>query len=178
MRGNIVVWVGFALGCGAAQSAPPLAHGFVFPVGPPGAEGYYDAQPFGENQHLGSDWNGVRGGNSDLGDPVYSAAAGRVSFAEDVGGGWGRVVRVVHRLPGGEQVESLYAHLDSISVQRGDTLTRGQQLGTIGTAHGKYLAHLHFEIRVRVGAPLGGGYGVPEQGQVDPTAFLRAHRPN
>ena len=42
----------------------PVSDGFDFPVGPPDAKGYYDAQSFGKNRHLGSDWNGVGGGNT------------------------------------------------------------------------------------------------------------------
>jgi murein DD-endopeptidase MepM/ murein hydrolase activator NlpD len=148
-----------------------------FPVGVPDARAYYDAQPFGENAHLGSDWNGVGGGHSDLGDPVYAMAAGRVSQVHDFEGGWGRVVRIVHRLDNGEQVESLYAHLDSFAVENGATVERGQQLGTIGTAHGQYWAHLHFEVRRTIGADIGGGYGKPEQGQVDPSRFITSRRP-
>src|SRR5262245_5899247 len=78
----------------------PSADGFDFPVGPPDARGYYDAQPFGQDQHLGSDWNGVRGGDTDLGDPVYAVADGVVSSAAHEGEGWGNVVRVVHRYRG------------------------------------------------------------------------------
>ena len=158
----------------------PLADGFDFPVGPPDAAGYYDAQHFGGTRaHLGSDWNGNRGGDSDLGDPVFAVAAGRVMVAEDFGGGWGNVVRVAHRVrePDGREhvVESLYAHLDTIDVNVGATLARGTQLGTIGTAGGAYVAHLHLELRDRPGRPLGAGYGAPD-GQIDPTAFLTAHR--
>ena len=61
---------------------------FDFPVGKPDAVGYYNVQEFAENDHLGEDWNGVRGGNTDLGDPIYSIANGYVSFAENIGGGW------------------------------------------------------------------------------------------
>jgi murein DD-endopeptidase MepM/ murein hydrolase activator NlpD len=157
-----------------------VADGFDYPVGPPDAAGYHDAQPFGgASAHLGSDWNGDRGGDSDLGDPVHAVAAGRVSEAFDHGGGWGNVVRVVHRVRerGGEHlVESLYAHLDTIEVEVGQAVMRGQQVGTIGTAHGTYRAHLHLELRAGVGAPLGGGYGVPVD-QLDPTAFIERHRP-
>jgi hypothetical protein len=46
----------------------PICDGFDYPVGKPNGKGYYNAQKFGENTHLGEDWNGVRGGNSDLGD--------------------------------------------------------------------------------------------------------------
>lgn len=157
----------------------PLADGFDFPVGGGRALGYYDAQPFGDNQHLGSDWNDVRGGDSDLGAPVTAVAAGRVVEAADLGGGWGNVVRVVHRVRDGGRiraVESVYAHLDRIDVAAGALVARGQAIGTIGTASGRYRAHLHLELRGAVGRPLGGGYGAPD-GQLDPTAFIRAHRP-
>ena len=33
---------------------------FDFPVGKPDAVGYYNAQEFTENDHLGEDWNGVQ----------------------------------------------------------------------------------------------------------------------
>ena len=83
-----------------------------------------------------------------------------------------------HRLREGRavrEVESLYAHLDAIEVVVGARLGRGQRLGTIGTAGGHYGPHLHFELRTQAGLPLGGGYGEP-LGQVDPSAFIRAHR--
>jgi murein DD-endopeptidase MepM/ murein hydrolase activator NlpD len=161
----------------------PVADGFDYPVGPPDAADYYDAQPFGgDNMHLGSDWNGTGGGNTDLGDPIHSIANGMVTDAYDQGGGWGGVVMVVHRIPdpeGGEDrlVESLYAHLQRIDVAVGDSVTRGASLGTMGNVGGLYLAHLHFEIRARPGVALGGGYGWPGQTHLDPTVFIEAHRP-
>ncbi len=166
-----------------AISAVPLADGFDFPVGPPDAEGYYDAQPFGgERSHLGSDWNGLGGGDTDLGDPIHAVAHGLVTGAYDHGGGWGGVVTVAHRVvdpASGEErlVESLYAHLDTFDVLVGETVARGQALGSMGNVGGLYLAHLHFEIRTRQGAGLGGGYGHPGGTWVDPTAYIRAHRP-
>ena len=62
----------------------PIANHFDFPVGKPDAKGYYNAQAFGKNNHLGDDWNAVTGGNSDLGDPIYAIANGKVTFAEDI----------------------------------------------------------------------------------------------
>ena len=61
-----------------------LANSFDFPVGKPDGYGYYNAQKFGENNHLGDDWNGVGGGNTDYGDSIFSVANGQVIFAEDV----------------------------------------------------------------------------------------------
>lgn len=161
--------------CSPVPVAVAVVGGFQSPVGPPDGAGYYDAQPFGENEHLGSDLNGRGGGNTDLGDPVFAAARGTVVFADDLQGGWGNVVRLVHALPDGASVETVYAHLDRIDVAVGDDVPRGAEIGTIGTAHGRYKAHLHFEVRTTVGAAIGGGYGAPEQGQVDPTAFVAAH---
>lgn len=154
----------------------PVADGFDFPVGAPDAAGYYDAQGFGQNDHLGEDWNGVGGANSDLGDPVTAIADGVVRFAEDVGGGWGNVVRIEHRTRDGA-IESLYAHLDRVEVVSGEPVRRGARIGTIGDAHGHYLAHLHLELRARVGMPLAGGYARDRDGWLDPTAYIRAHRP-
>ena len=150
--------------------------GFDFPVGPPDGEGYYDAQPFREHDHLGSDWNGNGGGDTDLGDPVHSVAGGRVVFAEDVGGGWGNVVRIVHRCEDGK-VESVYAHLDVIAVSVGERVERGDVIGSIGDAHAEYVPHLHFELRNEVGLPIGSGYGEEARGYLDPTAFILSHRP-
>ena len=157
----------------------PPAGSFDFPVGGGTASGYYNAQPFGKNFHLGEDWNGLGGGDSDLGDPVLAIAAGVVRSTRDHGGGWGRVVRVVHDIgsPGAPvYIESLYAHLASVEVGAGDVVSRGQRIGSIGNAGGRYPAHLHLELRDRVDLPLGRGYGADASGYLDPTAFIGARR--
>ncbi len=159
-----------------AEAAVPLTDGFDFPVGPPHAKGFTDAQPFGTHHHLGSDWNAITGGATDLGAPVYAAAHGTVVYARDAGPGWGNVVRVLHRTAQGP-IETVYAHLDRIDVTDGDLLQRGTQLGTIGDAHGRYVPHLHFELRTIVGMDLGPGYARNSDGWVDPTAYILAHRP-
>ncbi|MFV0304903.1 MAG: M23 family metallopeptidase [Moheibacter sp.] len=153
-----------------------LVNGFDFPVGKPDAKGYYNAQKFQVNNHLGDDWNGINGGNSDLGDPIYSIANGKVILAKDIKGGWGKVVRIVHTFEDGNQVESLYAHCDSIFVEKNQTVKKGTKIGTIGTADGQYLAHLHFEIRTDVSLPIGRGYSSQTRGYVDPTLFIEQNR--
>ena len=153
-----------------------IATAFDFPVGKPDAKGYYNAQVFGENNHLGDDWNGVKGGNTDLGDAIYAIANGYVVEAKDYGGGWGNVIRIVHTLPSKKQVESIYAHCDSILISKGDVVLLGQKIATIGTANGNYLAHLHLEIRNKVGMPIGGGYSLDTSGYEDPTKFINSHR--
>lgn len=152
------------------------ARGFDFPVGKPNAKGYYNAQKFGKNNHLGDDWNGKGGGNSDLGDPIYAIANGYVVFAENIHGGWGNVIRIVHYINKNKQVESLYAHCDKIMVKQGQYVKKGQQIGTIGTNDGQYYAHLHFEIRSEVGMPIGNGYSKNTKGYLDPTEFIKNNR--
>lgn len=141
-----------------------IANSFDYPVGIPDADGYYNAQPFGENNHLGDDWNAVTGGNTDLGDPIYTIANGYVKSAKDVKGGWGNVIRIIHELPNSTRVESLYAHCDSILVKEGEWIKKGQQIGTIGNAHGQYYAHLHLEIRSDISMPIGNGYSTNTSG--------------
>ena len=150
--------------------------GFDFPVGKPNATGYYNAQKFTENNHLGDDWNGTGGGNTDLGDPIYSIANGYVSFAENINGGWGNVIRIVHFIDENKQLESLYAHCQDIFVKKGDYVTKGKLIGTIGNNNGQYLAHLHFELRNEVSLPVGGGYSSNTKGYIDPTVFINNNR--
>ncbi len=149
---SVLCLLGAAVGARAERTVSvPLADGFEIPVGKPPGEGYYVYRGFAPHGHLGEDWNGNGKGNSDLGDPVYATADGIVVFSADVRLGWGNVVivRHVYRAHDGgvRQVDSLYGHLDRRDVRKDQIVKRGQQVGTIGTAHGKYVAHLHFEMR-------------------------------
>src|SRR5713101_3255318 len=130
-----------------------LADGFDFPVGRPDAQGYYKARGFQSHGHPGEDWDGSGGGNTDLGDPIYGIANGVVVFARDCHMGWGNVVIVRHAYREGgsiKNIDSLYGHLDRILVRRGQAVARGQQVGTMGTAHGLYDSHLHLEVRKNI----------------------------
>lgn len=134
---------------GGNRTAVKVADGFDMPVGKPDAKGYYMARGF-LSYHPGEDWNDVAGGNSDLGAPVYSIGNGYVTFAMDARMGWGNVVIVRHAFVEAgklKTVDSMYAHLNKIMVRKGQQVTRGQQVGTIGTNRGMYTAHLHYEIR-------------------------------
>src|SRR5437667_12052945 len=67
----------------------PAAKRFDFPLGSEQGALAYNAQRFTENHHLGDDLNGIGGENSDLGDPIYAVADGRVLLARGWGTGWG-----------------------------------------------------------------------------------------
>jgi murein DD-endopeptidase MepM/ murein hydrolase activator NlpD len=157
-----------------------IADGFDFPVGRPEAEGYYKARGFRAGGHVGEDWDGVRGGDTDLRDPIYSIGDGIVVFARDVHLGWGNVVIVRHAYRDNgnvRYVDALYGHLNSMLVSRGQRVTRGQQIATMGTAHGQYDAHLHFEIRKNLEIGMSRSkFQRDFSNYYDPTQFINSHR--
>ena len=167
-----------SLAWGNQHATVSLADGFDLPVGRGGEKKYYKARGFRENGHLGEDWNGAGGGDTDLGDPVYATARGLVVFAEDYRLGWGNVVIVRHAyMEGGAVcfVDSLYGHLQAISVRNGQPVVRGQTVGTIGNNGGMYDAHLHFEIRknLQIGMHRS-SFARNFTNYWDPTAFIMA----
>ncbi|MBT1090421.1 M23 family metallopeptidase [Streptomyces sp. Tu102] len=93
------------------------------------------------------------------GTPLKAVGAGTV-----VSAGWGGAYgnQVVIQLADGYYAQ--YAHLSSLSVSSGQTVTAGQQIGLSGATGNVTGPHLHFEIRT-----------TPDYGSdVDPVAYLRA----
>ncbi|HET7374279.1 MAG TPA: M23 family metallopeptidase [Gemmatimonadaceae bacterium] len=78
------------------------------------------------------------------GTRIVAPAPGRVA---SVGRrlGYGLVIELVHS--GG--VVTRYAHCRSAFVQRGDTVTIGQAIGTVGASGLATAPHLHFEVWLR-----------------------------
>jgi murein DD-endopeptidase MepM/ murein hydrolase activator NlpD len=79
-----------------------------------------------------------------VGSPVTAADGGYVVLA---GGGWnggyGNHVIIDH----GNGFTTLYAHLNSIFVSPGMTVSKGRQLGTMGNTGNSTGPHLHLEVR-------------------------------
>lgn len=166
----------FAIASPIEMVSAPSADRFDYPVGSRHGALTYNAQPFLTDKHLGDDFNGIGGQNSDLGDPVFAVSDGLVVYAGWPSDGWGNVVILLHELENGRLIESFYAHLDSIRVPVGKQLRRGDQLGTIGTAGGRYLAHLHFELRRYTSLDVGAGYADTKQGRLSGEASLMKWR--
>ena len=61
------------------------------------------------------------------------------------GTGYGREVILNH----GHGITTLYAHMSSIAVIPGETVSRGQVIGYVGTSGHSTGAHLHYEVRIR-----------------------------
>ena len=156
-----------------------VATRFDFPLGSEHGALAYNAQRFTENHHLGDDLNGIGGENSDLGDPIYAVADGRVLLARDGGPGWGNVIIVLHAIEENgahRYVQSYYGHCQEMLVHAGDDVRRGQKIATVGTAGGKYFAHLHFEMREFITPFIGPGYRENTAGWLNPSEFIVKHR--
>jgi hypothetical protein len=81
----------------------------------------------------------------DIGDPVVAAAGGTVSRVANEGNvSYGRWVEVNH----GNGYRTRYAHLKTQSVSVGQSVSKGQKLGTVGSTGGSSGPHLHYELRL------------------------------
>jgi murein DD-endopeptidase MepM/ murein hydrolase activator NlpD len=95
--------------------------------------------PRGDRFHAGVDFP------APWGAPVIATAAGRVSYAGWLRGGWGSVVSLAHA--GG--VRTTYAHLSRIDVRVGQRVASGRRVGLVGATGNATGPHLHFEVRLR-----------------------------
>lgn len=83
-----------------------------------------------------------------IGDPITPFMEGTVTYAGEIFWGYGKHVIVDH----GDNITSVYAHLDRIHVYKGKKVFVSDTLGTMGSTGWSTGPHLHFEIRV---------YGIP-----------------
>jgi murein DD-endopeptidase MepM/ murein hydrolase activator NlpD len=166
--------------CDSNITATRIADGFDFPLGGPNAEGYYKSRGFSIVGHLGEDWVSAAGPGAVYQKPVGSIGNGVVTLARDFRRAWGNVVVVRHAyLEGGQVkfVDSLYGHLDKILVAEGQPVSKGQQIGTVGNAHGLYPPHLHFEVHknLTIGV-VHTAFTRDFSNYQDPTTFVNTHR--
>ncbi len=77
------------------------------------------------------------------GTAIYATGDGVVASA-GWGTGYGREVVLNH----GHNVTTLYAHMASISVIPGETVSRGQVIGYVGISGRSTGAHVHYEVRI------------------------------
>lgn len=73
------------------------------------------------------------------GTPVAAPMAGQVTFAGDTFFN-GNLIIIDHGL----QLFTIYAHLDRMDVQVGDVVTKGRQIGLVGTTGRSTGPHLHW----------------------------------
>ena len=94
--------------------------------------------------------------NSKIGDPLTSFMPGKVVYAGEIFWGYGKHIIIDH----GNNITSLYGHLDKIMVIPGEEIkTTDQVIGLEGSTGWSTGPHVHFETRV---------FGIP----VNPRTFL------
>jgi septal ring factor EnvC (AmiA/AmiB activator) len=102
-------------------------------------------------------WNGI-GIGAAAGTAVKAVAGGQVVLAEAFGT-YGQTVIVSH----GDGDFSVYGSLARLDVRKGQSIQKGQSVGTVGRTDPDLEAHLHFEMR-------------PKGRAVDPLEWLRSRR--
>ncbi|KEZ48891.1 peptidoglycan DD-metalloendopeptidase family protein [Metabacillus indicus] len=93
---------------------------------------------------LGTRWGKMHKG-IDIARPsdrtIKAADNGKIISAGN-SGAYGNKIEIDH----GNGMKTVYAHLDSISVSVGDTVSQGQKIGVMGSTGRSTGVHLHFEV--------------------------------
>lgn len=105
-------------------------------------------QPF----HTGID---IANPSGKVGDQIVPFMDGTVTYAGEIFWGYGKHIVIDN----GNNITSLYGHLDKIYVVKGQKVKIGDVIGKMGTTGWSTGPHLHFEVRL---------YGIP----VNPRTFL------
>ena len=79
-----------------------------------------------------------------VGTPIYATADGVVLRAGWNSGGYGNLVELDH----GRGIATRYGHMSAVLVQAGQRVTRGQQIGRMGSTGRSTGSHLHYEVRI------------------------------
>ena len=113
---------------------------------------YYVTAMFRDKEYY--NWSGSVHKGTDIaksgGCNIVAAQTGKVIVASGNGaynGGYGNYVIIDHGKKDGVSYTTVYAHLKSVSVKKGDTVVKGQKIGYMGSTGWSTGTHLHFEIR-------------------------------
>lgn len=85
--------------------------------------------------HTGTDFSAPRG------TPIFAVGAGVVTFSGRKGA-YGNMVEISH----GDGYKTRYAHAHELKVAKGDLVSKGQQIATVGSTGRSTGPHLHFEV--------------------------------
>jgi murein DD-endopeptidase MepM/ murein hydrolase activator NlpD len=121
--------------CGEVYDGPIGTGTFVWPAVERWLSGY-DYSP--ETNHFGIDIAG------DFGHGIFASDNGVVVYAGSNDWGYGNVIVIDH----GNDWQTVYAHLDSLSVGCGAGVYQGQIIGLMGSTGNSSGPHLHFEMRL------------------------------
>lgn len=91
-----------------------------------------------KKMHEGIDFTAPRG------TTIQSTGNGKVVKVQKIRTGYGNNITIDH----GFGYTTLYAHMDQVFVAKGDVVTKGQPIGTIGSSGTSTAPHCHYEVRV------------------------------
>lgn len=111
-------------------------------------ESHWPFQPY----HSGID---IASSNGRVGDPITVFMPGKVIYEGQIFWGFGKHVVIDN----GDNISSIYAHLDKINVKKNQEVKPGDVIGTEGSTGWSTGPHLHFQVNV---------FGIP----VNPRVFL------
>lgn len=144
---TVAVYRGSSSGGGASRKAPEIAKA------PTGAAGRFSwplrgkiSSPFGWRRHPIGKVRSFHTGvdiRSPRHTPIRAARGGQVIFAGWMNG-YGRAVVIRHD----GAYTTLYAHAQTLKVRKGENVTKGTVIATVGTSGRSTGPHLHFEVRV------------------------------
>ena len=119
-----------------ALPAPPAATGYIWPVRGKIIRGFSKSGPK-DQQSEGLNIAAPKG------TPVVATNNGVVAMTGNYVSGYGNVVVVKHQ----NGLMSVYAHMNEVFVKRGQKLTGGQKIGTVGNTGYVKKTQLHFQVR-------------------------------
>jgi len=77
-----------------------------------------------------------------LGTEIFATGDGKIVKASRSKRGYGNKIVIDH----GYGYETLYAHLNTIDVKKGQIVKRGEKIGTVGSSGLSTAPHLHYEV--------------------------------
>ena len=124
---------------------PGGAGGYIWPTNvtrlitsPIGYRSAASTNYVGTTNHKGVDIGAPWGSN------ILAAKAGVVTIASyGWNGGYGNYVAITH---GSNSTYTLYAHMSTVLVSEGQTVTQGQVIGLVGSTGNSTGPHIHFEV--------------------------------
>ncbi len=129
-----------AAGGGGGSGSANASGSFLWPV----ASYVYVSSRFGLRIHPITGQKKTHTGidiASNQGTAVYASDGGTVTLA-GWNGGYGNCIMIDH----GNGYVTLYGHLSSISVSKGQSVTQGATIGAVGSTGNSTGPHLHFEV--------------------------------
>lgn len=115
-----------------------------------GIDGFNPGWPMPGVTYISDEFGGARNhGGMDIAGPygqaIVAAESGtviRAHTADEWGWGWGYHVYIYHN----ETYSTLYAHMSSVAVSNGQSVSKGQVIGYEGNTGDSTGPHLHFEV--------------------------------